>query len=88
MLVFVGYRFPESDSQSRSTLLEAIGENRGPGRILTVLGPSTFDSERLKVLLEVATFGRPHAVRILPLFAQDFLALVWSLNLLENLFGV
>ena len=84
VIVFIGYRFPESDSESRSCLLNALSENRKKKRILTVLGPSSFDTDRLRVLLEAATRGSDSSIQSLPLFAQDFLALVWTLNLLEK----
>jgi hypothetical protein len=55
VIVFLGYRFPPSDSQSRDTLLRAIGLNESKYlRIHTVLGPTTNepDTVRLSKLLE------------------------------------
>jgi hypothetical protein len=71
-VVFVGYRFPPSDSESRSKLLEALRENtsvRGL-RVHTVLGPrsSNDDTVRLRELLKsVLSEGR----QAWPLEADD-----------------
>jgi hypothetical protein len=54
-IVFMGYRFPPSDSESREVLLRAINNNKQDTlRIHTVLGPRTEgdDSVRLRKLLE------------------------------------
>ncbi len=56
-IVFVGYRFPPTDSAARRILIDAIGENEKPHLVLhTVLGPKVHDdhSERLKGMLEAA----------------------------------
>lgn len=53
-VVFIGYRFPPSDSASRARLLKAIGDNKCPYlKIHTVLGPNVNDPDvvRLKGLL-------------------------------------
>ena len=55
VIVFLGYRFPPSDSQSRTSLLGAIGANtRQRLKIHTVLGPRVSDDDtvRLTKLLE------------------------------------
>jgi hypothetical protein len=78
MVVFVGYRFPESDAQARSELLRAIRENQSPNLGLqTVLGRNNPDAERLAYLLEAAV-GDTAGVEQLPLFAQDYLDVVWT----------
>jgi hypothetical protein len=54
-VVFVGYRFPPSDSEARGRLLSAIGGAAQPHiKVHTVLGPRTSedDSVRLQALLE------------------------------------
>jgi hypothetical protein len=56
-IVFVGYRFPPTDSAARRILIDAIGENEGRHLVLhTVLGPNVHSepAERLKSMLEVA----------------------------------
>jgi hypothetical protein len=51
-VVFVGYRFPPSDSEARSKLLEAVGSNSSYKAVHTVLGPaSPQDTARLGQLL-------------------------------------
>lgn len=58
VIVFVGYRFPPTDSQARRKLITAISANQGVNRltIRTVLGPDTTsnDALRLKGILEYA----------------------------------
>ena len=54
-IVFVGYRFPPSDSDARDTILEAVQGNDSPHLLLhTVLGPNVNDesTSRLRGLLE------------------------------------
>jgi hypothetical protein len=56
-VVFVGYRFPPTDSAARRELIDAIGTNsKDPLALHTVLGPRTHDDdvERLKAMLTVA----------------------------------
>lgn len=55
VVLFMGYRFPPSDAQSRAHLMEAIRNNTSRNlRIHTVLGPQTQhpDSFRLEKLLQ------------------------------------
>jgi hypothetical protein len=79
IIVFVGYRFPESDAESRSVLLDAIRTNTAPDLLVqTVLGPKNPDAERLAYLLE-ATVGSADRVEQLPLYAQDYLDIVWKM---------
>jgi hypothetical protein len=89
VVVFVGYRFPPSDSQARRRLIGALIENESPHLVLrTVLGPDTTnrDTLRLKGLLEYAMTAarrapfngpgeRKYAVRVHPMGAEDFLDL-------------
>lgn len=50
-IIFMGYRFPPSDSYARGTLLSAIGQNeRANLRIHTVLGPRTSDDDTVRLL--------------------------------------
>lgn len=52
-IVFVGYRFPESDSYARRRLLDAIGSNtRKYLPVHVVLGPQPGDAQRLRSLLD------------------------------------
>lgn len=52
-VVFVGYRFPPTDSRAREFILESLSENKQPYiAVHTVLGPqSQHDSARLEQLL-------------------------------------
>ena len=82
IVVFVGYRFPPSDAQSRQGILGAIRENKGPLRVLTVLGPTSQDSPRLNALLGAALKpDEGFELTTLPLFAEDFLSLAWEMGL-------
>jgi hypothetical protein len=88
-IVFIGYRFPETDAYARSALLGAIrkhkalnGDNAGPSDRLSihaVLGLKGPASERLESMLEfVCQRGRKDKYRVKshPLYGQDFLSLV------------
>jgi hypothetical protein len=83
-IVFVGFRFPETDAYARERLLGAIRKNKSE-RALTiriVLGKPGPDSERMAALLEAtcATRGRASGTNtlrwqtplVLPLYGQDF----------------
>lgn len=83
MIVFIGYRFPPSDSEARRRILGAIREGTKQRLVVyTALGPRTSedDSIRLQALLD-ATLSRRKAsmggfnysLAALPLYAQDFL---------------
>lgn len=83
MIVFVGYRFPPSDSEARRRILGAIREGKRQRlAVYTALGPRTSedDSIRLQALLD-ATLSRRrgtmggfnYMLKALPLYAQDFL---------------
>lgn len=81
-IVFLGYRFPETDAEARRLILEAIVESsKSQLEIYTVLGPDLVgrDAARLHGLLQ---FSRRRAVRTSieirphPLFVEDYLTLV------------
>lgn len=76
-VIFVGYRFPPTDADSRRDLLATLGATAKRGvalRVQTVLGPRTDSDEsiRLAQLLGHAGVGNVHPV---PLYAEDFLGL-------------
>jgi hypothetical protein len=88
-VVFMGYRFPPTDSHALSKILEGIFENKSDVlRLHTVLGPRVNDDDtvRLKMLLQktVRAAGRrprnmardrpAYSVQVHPLYAQDFMA--------------
>lgn len=84
-IIFLGYRFPPSDSEAREKILQGIADNQQQSlRIHTVLGPKVQDDVtiRLTGLLEhtVRGAGRntSHGLmyRILnqPLYVEDFLS--------------
>jgi hypothetical protein len=55
IIVFIGYRFPPSDSEARRTILQAIRQSKRQELMLhTGLGPRTSDDDtiRLKAMLE------------------------------------
>jgi hypothetical protein len=78
-IVFVGYRFPPSDSQAREEILGAIHENANRSDLLitTALGVPTTDSLRLSELLRFAARRRKKVTRLAqhPLYSQDLFSL-------------
>jgi hypothetical protein len=69
-IYFVGYRFPESDAYSRSTILDVIRESEVLN-VQVVLGLQSRDAGRLAQLV---TLAKPRAtVTVLDLWSQDFL---------------
>lgn len=86
-VVFVGYRFPPSDSEARRRILDALARNRQPHLFVhTALGPNTGDPQarRLGGMLAFALDARDRALRHNetlprytvtqhPLYAEDFL---------------
>jgi len=99
IIVFMGYRFPPSDSYARRTILGAIRDNgRGYVRIHTVLGPDRpTDTSRLTTMLKAVLDGRgrqqredpndyrnnQYSIVPQPLYAQDFLT-VYTDKMLEG----
>jgi len=96
VIVFVGFRFPETDAYAREQLLTAIGENNAgmvPHRLSlgVVLGHPGKDTVRLEALLrhvclrtrheETSPLGRAFGVTVHPLFAQDFFSVVTRADL-------
>jgi hypothetical protein len=88
-IVFVGYRFPETDADAREKLLQSIGANRARHlAIHIVLGHLGHDSIRLRALLRYVAGrnGRDESgpryqtpnflVHSHPLFAQDFFSVL------------
>jgi hypothetical protein len=98
-IVFVGYRFPPTDSQSLIEIFNAIKENsQNQVNVHIVLGPVVNDSAiiRLKALIEYAMLNSERKSRkdessqfksyrliVHPLWSQDFLSL-WSPVLTAN----
>ncbi len=95
-VVFMGYRFPPSDSHALSTILEALFQNKTDVlRLHTVLGPRVNDDDtvRLGMLLRrtMRAAGRSlrgyandrpsYSVQVHPLYAQDFMATFTELEL-------
>jgi hypothetical protein len=95
-IVFLGFRFPETDAEPREVLLNAIaGSSRQGHRLFLhiVLGQPGPHSARLEALLRFACrdrveFGRMplqghgvYSVQTHPLFGQDFLAVVHRADL-------
>ena len=91
VIVFMGYRFPPSDSYSRRMLLGAIGGNTRPSvRIHTVLGPDVGGEATVRLVsmlkhvlegsgrTERATAGTAPSYQLLPqpLYVEDFLTVV------------
>jgi hypothetical protein len=91
-IVFMGYRFPPSDSFSRRIILGAIGQNAQPYlRIHTVLGPSIHADATVRlvsmlrhVLEGEGRFVRPPGTKGVgiydivpqPLYVEDFLSVI------------
>jgi len=73
-IVFVGYRFPESDAEARGRFLRAINENHDARSLEIVLGPDVHSPqvERMKALLGRVAGGLQKVVAH-PLFAEDLL---------------
>jgi hypothetical protein len=72
VVIFLGYRFPESDGMARHRILEAL-RGRGDARIYIVLGPRNPDVGRVKRMIEWTRPKLDDSVKIEELWAQDFL---------------
>lgn len=72
-VVFVGYRFPQTDAQARFELLQSIRDGSGELVVEVVLGPDVNhpDVARMRALLGLI---RPsERIKILPLYAEDYI---------------
>jgi hypothetical protein len=80
-IVFIGYRFPESDAQARGWLLDALRTNRTKDQksllVYTVLGSDVGSSNRLRYMIE-AILGARVVVEQLPLVTQEFFDVAWG----------
>lgn len=57
-VVFLGYRFPQTDSQGRDAIISSIrGNRREYISIHTVLGPNNLDADRVAGLVRYAALG-------------------------------
>jgi hypothetical protein len=99
-VVFLGYRFPETDADSRTKILTALAQNRQSHvAVHVVLGPDLAhrDPQRVRMLLTTALGQRREgqrkdlgshqntfSLRLHPLFAEDFLCLHTQVGLLEQ----
>lgn len=77
IIIFVGYRFPQTDAEARRRLLTALRLNKQSVNIQTVLGQDTASaaSKRLQGLLRGA-----HDRAIIepqPMYAEDYLTIDW-----------
>jgi hypothetical protein len=83
-VIFVGYRFPPTDSDSRSAVLAALKTNPYSHlSVFTVLGPQSADTARLTAMLNWAVRGRG-MVKSLPYYAEDFFALAGPMGLMNT----
>ena len=82
ILVFIGFRFPETDAEVRETILTAIGHGHPERlRVHIVLGYPGRDTQRLQALLDFAQRRRRlvpggYSPTVHPLLGQDFLSVV------------
>jgi hypothetical protein len=82
-IIFIGFRFPPTDTDARCDFLAAISSNSDLQAVDVVLGPNIAhpDVVRLKELLSFALRRRPSGVseasiRLQPLWAEDYLSLI------------
>jgi hypothetical protein len=69
-VIFIGYRFPPSDSYSREQLLDALHKGN-PRKVITVLGTNSPDTPRLSYLLDRVLRRGVHQPA--EAYAEDFL---------------
>jgi hypothetical protein len=79
-IVFVGYRFPETDNMAKRRLIDALKKNRN-AVIHVVLGASNPDTSRVHGMLEWTQRRVP--VRVHELWAQDFFTVFERQDLLR-----
>jgi hypothetical protein len=85
-IVFIGYRFPPSDTHALKTLLGAVSENNDPSlKLHTVLGPKLDDdTARLEQLLQYATKSKGKiGVQVHRLWSQDFMTVARRCDLVD-----
>jgi SIR2-like protein len=68
-IVFVGYRFPETDNMAKRRIIEALQKN-SEGKVHVVLGANNIDTPRVQAMLEWTR--APSAVKVHPMWSQDF----------------
>jgi hypothetical protein len=83
VIVFMGYRFPPSDSQARRRILGAIKDSKVSRlRVHTVLGPRTKEDDTvrlealLKATLQSRTVDDAEQPIVHPLYVEDFLTVL------------
>ena len=77
-VIFVGYRFPPTDGDTRRDILGSIGRNRQKAflGIQTVLGPKVHDDDSNRLLHLLGTAVTRDRVTQVPLYAEDYLSLM------------
>jgi hypothetical protein len=74
-IVFVGYRFPETDNLAKHWILDAMRAKRsGPATVHTVLRAHNPDTLRLKGMIEWTRNPSTHPVRVHEMGVEDFFA--------------
>jgi hypothetical protein len=72
-VVFIGYRFPQTDAQARDKILSALSSRTIPMHVVLGSDLHSVDAQRLRGLLVSNTPRTPVVMH--PLFAQDFMPL-------------
>jgi hypothetical protein len=72
-VVFMGYRFPETDAEARTRLLTSLSEAQSPVRHV-VLGPDVKSPEVRRLESLLAWTDKEAAYRVHPLYTQDFMS--------------
>jgi hypothetical protein len=82
-VVFIGFRFPETDARARQMIVDALGDKAGPARrdLHVVLGPRSPDSERVMSLLRFASQPRAALITDTHLYAEEYLSVASSVAL-------
>ena len=77
-VIFVGYRFPPTDGDTRRDILSSIKRNRQPLGlgIQTVLGPSIHADDSNRLLQLLTTVVAKERVTQVPLYAEDYFSLM------------
>jgi SIR2-like domain len=78
-VVFIGYRFPQTDAEARTAILQALLEASGIGlvKVEIVLGPDEKHPDVAR-MVKLLRYVCPERVQVtaLPLYGEDFLSLV------------